>query len=256
MSHDVHLYSMQVCPFAQRTRVMLRMKDISFELTELDISKPRPDWFLEKNPLGKVPVIEHDGRIINESSVINEYLDEVFDHRRVHSEDPYRRAISRILIDYCNNGFVGPMYGMLMNQDPDKHDELHEKVLETWRWVDDFLMRYNPDGTYLFDEDGYGMAEVTFAPFFARYVLNEYYLGFELPDTDEYARVRRWRDACVDNEHLQATSMSDEDFIKLYFDYSRGFGNGAVPEGQAYSSFDTDVPLEGRPMPPKKFGLS
>jgi glutathione S-transferase len=43
--------------------------------------------------------------------------------------------------------------------------------------------------------------------------------------------------------------MSDEDFIKLYEDYSLGYGNGAAPAGRARSSLDLSMPLAERPMP-------
>ncbi|UJR81361.1 hypothetical protein [Sandaracinus amylolyticus] len=113
-------------------------------------------------------------------------------------------------------------------------------------------MRFSPDGTWLWDEDGFGMAELTIAPFFMRYALNEHYSGFTLPDAPEYARVKRYRDACLAHPVVRATGMSDEDFIKLYYDYSLGYGNGAVPEGEEKSSFDTSVPLAARAMPKTK----
>src|SRR5690625_2515466 len=72
------IYSIAACPYAQRTRMLLELKSIPFELVEIDITRPRPDWFLQLNPAGKVPVIAHQGRAINESSVINEYLEDVF----------------------------------------------------------------------------------------------------------------------------------------------------------------------------------
>lgn len=247
----LELYSMAVCPFAQRARIMLRLKDIDFDLTEIDITRPRPDWFLKINPLGQVPVIRHEGRLLNESSVICEYLEDAFPEPRVLPRAPYTRALSRILVDYCNQKFVGSMYRLLMNQDRAADAKLMEEALSTWRWVSEFLDRHNPGGTYLDDGDGFSLAEINFAPFFMRYCLNDHYRGFRLPDEPAYARVRRFRDALLANPVVIETGMSDEDFIKLYYDYSLGFGNGAVPPGHAHSSFDLKVPLASRPMPPR-----
>ena len=244
---EVELYSIAVCPFAQRSRIVLAAKGVPFRLTEIDITRPRPDWFLALNPLGQVPVIRHRGQVLNESSVINEYLDEVFPEPRLFPADPYRRAQSRILIDRLNGEFVPVMYALLMNQDPARHRDLLGKALASWRWLDAFLLRHNPEGAWLWDE--FGMADLTAAPFFQRYCLNAHFRGFALPDEAAYRRARRWRDAALAHPLVIRTGMSEEDFIKLYADYALGFGNGAVPPGKTHSSFDLSVPLSGRPLP-------
>lgn len=246
---EVEVYSIAVCPFAQRTRMVLTLKGVPFRLTEIDITKPRPDWFLALNPLGQVPVIRHRGRVLNESSVINEYLEDVFPSPRLFPEDPFWRAQSRILIDQLNQSFVPLMYTLLMNQDPVRHAELTGKALASWRWLDAFLMRHNPDGVFF--HDAFGMADLSAAPFFQRYCLNTHFRAFALPEEAGYARVRRWREALLSHPLVVATGMPDEDFIKLYADYALGFGNGAVPPGHSHSSFDFVVPLAARPMPPR-----
>jgi len=242
---------MAACPFAQRVRIMLRMKSIDVECTEIAVGQSRTKEFLAINPEGKVPVIRHEGRVLNESSVICEYLEEVFPEPRVFPKDPYKRALARIMTDYCNQTFVPRMYRLLMNQDRAAGAKLYEEALESWRWVDAFLVRHNPSGTYLDDTDGFSLAELSFAPFFQRYCFNAHYRGFQLPDEARYARVRRWRDALLAEPLVRETGMPDEDFIKLYFDYSLGYGNGAVPPGREYSSFDLKVPLAERPVPPR-----
>jgi len=247
----VHLYSMAICPFAQRTRILLELKGILFELTEMESTRQMPDWFLKINPLGQVPVIQHDGIVLNESSIINEYLEEVFPIPRIFPSAPYKRAICRIMIDYCNHEFVPRMYRLLMNQAREKDRELIEDALKSWHWVNDFLLRHNPDGTYLFDECGFGMAELSYASFFQRYCLNEYYRYFTIPQEQDYLRVLKWRDAILRHPTVVETGMPNEAFIKYYYDYSLGYGNGAIPDGHESSSFDRAIPLEERPMPPR-----
>lgn len=245
----IELYSIAVCPFAQRTRILLALKDAPFTLTEIDITKPRPDWFLAMNPLGQVPVIRHRGRVLNESSIINEYLDEVLPGPRAMPEDAYRRAVTRIVIDQVNAAFVPTMYRLLMNQDPAQDGALTEAALAAWRRLDALLVQHNPDGTWLWD--AFGMADLSAAPFFQRYCLNAHFRAFALPDDRAYARVRRWRDAALAHDLVRATGMGDDDYVKLYADYARGIGNGKVPPGAAASSFDLTRPLAERALPPR-----
>lgn len=244
----VTIYSIEVCPFAQRSRMLLALKGIPFDLVEIDITKPRPTWFLELNPLGKVPVIAHQGRVLNESSVINEYLEDVFPQRPVFPADPYLKAQARILIDYCNNRFTPNLYRVLMAQDGPRRERAVEAAVQDWAWLDAFLTRVSPEGDLVFGE--FGMVDLTFAPFFQRYVLNEYFWGFAIPAGLE--RLERWREAALAHPLAVETGMPAEDYIKLYADYSLGYANGAVPPGHETSSADMSVPLSERPMPPRR----
>ena len=53
----------------QRTRLVLAAKGIEYECININL-REKPEWFLELNPLGKVPTIEHpDGKVIYESAI-------------------------------------------------------------------------------------------------------------------------------------------------------------------------------------------
>ena len=52
--------------------------------------------FLAVNPKGVVPVLVHDGRVIPESTVICEYVEEVFSAHPIYPEDAFERAKTRI----------------------------------------------------------------------------------------------------------------------------------------------------------------
>lgn len=245
---DLTIYSIEACPYAQRSRILLEAKQVPFELVEIDITRPRPSWFLELNPAGKVPVIVHNGRAINESSVINEYLDEVFRDPPMLPEDPFLRAQARLMIDYCNKQFSINMYRVLMEQNPEKRPRAEQNALADWQWLEDFLARLPGKGDYAFGD--FGLVDITFAPFFVRYLLNEYYWGFEIPS--RLGRVAAWREAMLSHPIVRKTGLSDDNLIKFYADYSLGYSNGAIPEGHTRSSADTSVPLADRPMPPRR----
>ncbi|MEO8061814.1 MAG: glutathione S-transferase N-terminal domain-containing protein [Pseudomonadota bacterium] len=43
----------------------------------IDFEQHEP-WFVKINPLGQAPVLVHDERVLNESTLINEYVDDTF----------------------------------------------------------------------------------------------------------------------------------------------------------------------------------
>jgi glutathione S-transferase len=54
---------------------------------------------------GMVPVLEHDGRVVRESTVINEYLEDVSPEVPLRPADPWLRAEMRVLTKYVDEYF-------------------------------------------------------------------------------------------------------------------------------------------------------
>ena len=55
------LCSFKTCPWVQRAAIVLRAKNVPYEITYIDRVK-RPDWFLAVSPHSKVPVLLIDDK--------------------------------------------------------------------------------------------------------------------------------------------------------------------------------------------------
>ena len=248
------MYHIPVCPFSQRLEILLSLKGLEdrVDFHVVDITKPRPNWLLEKTRgTTALPALDlGDGCILKESLVILRYLEDLFPEPAVAQYDPYRRAVENMMTA-MEGAFVAQGYRYVMNQDVNRRDEFRRGMLDLYSRLNDFLLNHNPDGTYLFED--FGWAETVFTPMFMRFWFLEYYENFDLPETHEYARVRRWREACL--AHPAAQQVTKERIVKLYYDYARGAGNGALLPGRAYSSFVFEPDWKSRPWPPKdKYG--
>jgi glutathione S-transferase len=93
----ITLYDADRCPYCARVRIALAEKGIEYETVEIDLAD-RPSWIYEKNPLGKVPVIEEDAFVLPESAVINEYLEERYPEPSLWPADPGARSLARLLV--------------------------------------------------------------------------------------------------------------------------------------------------------------
>src|ERR671925_1730971 len=95
----ITLYDAARCPYCARVRIVLAEKGLAYETVEIDLSD-RPAWLYEKNPLGRVPVLEEDGGLVlPESPVIMEYLEERFPEPALWPADPAERALGRLWLD-------------------------------------------------------------------------------------------------------------------------------------------------------------
>jgi RNA polymerase-associated protein len=104
------LYDAPRCPYCARVRIVLAEKDIPHESVVIDLAN-RPAWLYEKNPSGKVPVVEEDGWVLPESSVIAEYLDERYPEPALLPADPGERAAARLLV-FRHDDFSDPYYAL------------------------------------------------------------------------------------------------------------------------------------------------
>ena len=88
------LYDAARCPYCARVRIVLAEKRVPYKSVEIDLAD-RPALIYEKNPLGKVPVLEEDTFVLPESSVIMEYLDERYPEPALLPADAAARALER-----------------------------------------------------------------------------------------------------------------------------------------------------------------
>ncbi len=98
MSDRIVLYDTQGSPCARRVRIVLLEKGLEWQTRIVDLTKmaqKRPEY-LALNPNGVVPTLVHGDRVVYESNVITEYLDEVFPVPPMYPTDPWQRAQAKM----------------------------------------------------------------------------------------------------------------------------------------------------------------
>ncbi|XP_059140605.1 glutathione S-transferase omega-1-like [Physella acuta] len=133
----LRLYSMRFCPFAHRTRLVLLYKNIQFETINVDL-KYKPEWLFDKNPLGLVPIVELDDKIVYESTATCEWLDDIYPQHRLQPSDPYTKAWDRILLEYFGKLTPG-IYTFWRT--PDNREKLIEEFHKHYKFYDDNLSK-------------------------------------------------------------------------------------------------------------------
>lgn len=98
MTGDLVLYDTPGSPCARRVRIMLLEKGLTWTTRLLDLTKleQKSPEYLALNPNGVVPTLCHGGRVLYESNVITEYLDDLFPTPRLYPEDPWERAQAKM----------------------------------------------------------------------------------------------------------------------------------------------------------------
>jgi glutathione S-transferase len=114
------LYDAARCPYCARVRIVLAEKGLGYDPVEIDL-RDRPAWLYEKNPAGKVPVLEEDGWVLPESAVISEYLNERYPEPPLWPDDPGERAAGRLLV-FRFEDFSQPYYAFRRGEEGARED--------------------------------------------------------------------------------------------------------------------------------------
>jgi glutathione S-transferase len=162
----ITLYDADRCPFCARVRIVLAEKSVPYETVVIDLAD-RPAWLYEKNPAGRVPVLEEDGFCLPESAVIMELLEERYPDPPLLSLEPAERALARLAIWRFENDFSDDYYAARRGE-----DGAHER----------FALRLAALESRLSDRPflaggSYGLADIAWFPWLPR---AEAYLGLDI----------------------------------------------------------------------------
>lgn len=94
----LYLYHGTTSVCSIKVRLALAEKGLEWTGEELNLQRGdqhRPEY-AKLNPNEVVPTLAHDGRVVLESTLIAEYLDETFPEPALMPADPYARAIARL----------------------------------------------------------------------------------------------------------------------------------------------------------------
>lgn len=99
---SITLYHSMFSTCSQKVRYLLAIKGLEYEsrLVSLPEGEHLEEWYLAINPNGVVPSLVHNREPVTDSSVICEYLDEVFPETPLTPSDPVARARMRAWMRY------------------------------------------------------------------------------------------------------------------------------------------------------------
>jgi len=142
------LYQTYLSPFPTRVRLLLYAKGIDMEFVEppgIHDSKSK-GYYLSVNPIGRVPALElDDGRVLPESEVICEYLEDTFPEPTLRPKDPWQRAQVRLISRLCDFYLVMAMVPLFTASGQRRKDWKVERIdaaLAEMRKALDYIEHY------------------------------------------------------------------------------------------------------------------
>lgn len=199
MAKKMELISFKLCPFVQRAVIVLKKKKIDFDITYIDLGNP-PDWFKELSPLGKVPVLKVGQEVLFESSVIQEYVDEVTPPS-LHPDDPLLKAKNRAWMSFGDELNMA-MFKMAQAKSQSAFEEIRDGMLKKLHQLESVH-----SGKAFFNGADFCLIDAAYAPFFMRLDLMSLACGFSF--LDELPKIKRWSDNLLAEDCVKSSVVTE-----------------------------------------------
>jgi glutathione S-transferase len=109
------LFTFATSPYARKVRIVLEFKGIDCDYAERCYSLDRKEDLRAASDRAEVPVLVlDDGRTIADSTIICEYLEQVYPEPPVYPRDAYERARMRMIEDLCDRTFDAVGFGYFL----------------------------------------------------------------------------------------------------------------------------------------------
>jgi maleylacetoacetate isomerase/maleylpyruvate isomerase len=134
------LYSYFRSSASYRARIALHYKELPFEYVPVHLVKDggrqNSPEYRKINPMGHVPALDHDGRLVAETVAIVQYLDDVFPERPLFPQDAYEKALVLQICEIVNSG-IQPLQNLKVTNYLERDLGLSKPASNEWvqHWV-------------------------------------------------------------------------------------------------------------------------
>jgi glutathione S-transferase len=107
------LYGAIASPYVARVVMYAKIKGVDLPLAEAIGGNIKSPEYLKLNPIGKMPTLDVNGQGIGESTIICDYLEDVYPQKPGLPKDPLDRARSRLIariVDLYIANAVSPLF--------------------------------------------------------------------------------------------------------------------------------------------------
>ena len=199
MPEKLVLISHRLCPYVQRAAIALAEKGVPFERVDIDLDA-KPDWFLKLSPLGKVPVLKVGDRVIFESAVILEYLEDT-QPKPLHPADPLARAEHRAWIEF-GSSILADLWGFYTAPDAETFAAKTAALEAKFARLETRL----GDGPY-FDGARFSLVDAVFGPVFRYFDVFDGIADFGI--LAGKPKLLAWRQALAARPSVRAAVSAD-----------------------------------------------
>ncbi len=203
-----HLVTHVLCPYVQRSIIVLQEKNINYTRTDIDLSNT-PAWFKQISPMNKVPLLLIDeSKALFESAVICEYLNEITPDT-LHPKDPLEKAHHRAWIEF-GSGILECIGGLYSAKDEESFNKKRVEIQTKFQ----FIEREINTAPY-FSGKKFHLIDAVYAPIFRYFDVFDRIIELEI--FENLPKTSTWRNALHQRLAVQQAVVTEYPELLLQF---------------------------------------
>ncbi|OWM75998.1 glutathione S-transferase U17-like [Punica granatum] len=207
-------------PFVMRAQIALNLKSVGYEFLEETLGT-KSQLLLQSNPVHKkIPVLIHGDKLVCESLIIVQYIDEVWSSGPgMLPSDLYDRATARFWAAYIDDKWFPSLIGIAKAQDDGAKKAAIEQVSEILAVLEDAFTKCSKGKTF-FGGDRVGYLDIAFGCFLGWLRVTEKMNGVELISRSKTPQLAQWAERfCADPAVKDVMPETDKlaEFAKVLF---------------------------------------
>jgi len=207
---NFHLITHVLCPYVQRSIIILEEKSIPYCRTDIDLAN-KPTWFEQTSPMGKVPILLVDEtHALFESTVICEYLDEITPGS-LHPVDSLEKAYHRAWIEF-GSSILSKVASLYNAKEGSCFHILHTEIQNKFRLVESEL-----NGNAFFSGEKFHLIDAVYAPIFRYFDVFDTFTT--LNTFDDLPQCLLWKETLKQRQSVR--NAVSKDYSKLLIEFLR-----------------------------------
>lgn len=218
MGDEVILLAAEVSTFSMRVRIALSEKQVNYEDKNEDLPNNKSQLLLEMNPIHKkIPVLIHNGKPICESTIIVQYIDEVWnDKYPLLPSDPYQRSQARFWADYIDKKIYSPGRKIWTTKG-EEQEAAKKEYIEILKTLEGEL----GDKPY-FGGEYFGFVDVSFIPFSSWFYTLEKFGDLNIEK--ECPKLKVWVERCMQRGSVSKVLPDPQELYGRVLGWRKNFG--------------------------------
>jgi len=205
---NFHLITHLLCPYVQRSVIVLQEKGITYQRTNIDLAN-KPEWFTLISPMSKVPVLVVDNnKSLFESAVICEYINEITPGS-LHPEDPLEKAYHRAWIEF-GSGILNSISALYNAKGEEVFENRRSEIKKKFQIVEQEV-----SGTPFFSGDKFHLIDAVYGPIFRYFDVFDRFTNLNI--FDNLIRTKAWRIALQQRSSVQLAVTPEYPELLLQF---------------------------------------